>query len=58
MLADDYDELASLPARTDGAKGGVQIEVAPLHAGDTIELMRRHLKLAATDTFDQEAPVR
>ncbi|HZK80080.1 MAG TPA: tetratricopeptide repeat protein, partial [Humisphaera sp.] len=56
MLADDYDELASLPARTDGAKGGVQIQVAPLHAGDTIELMRRHLKLAATDTFDQEAP--
>lgn len=57
MLADDYETLAALPARVDAAKGGVQIEIAPNHAGDTVDQMRRHLKLAAIETIAQEAPV-
>ncbi len=56
MLADDYEELAAWPASMDAAKGGVQIEIAPNSGGETVEQMRRHVKLASSDTFAQEAP--
>lgn len=57
MLADDYEELASLPPQTDAAnKGGVQVETAVDRGGETVELIRRRLKLALSDTIQQDAP--
>src|SRR6185437_16823204 len=57
VLADDYEELASLPARAaEATKGGVQIETAVDRGGDTVDMVRRRLKLAATDLIEQDQP--
>ncbi|HEY8667315.1 MAG TPA: tetratricopeptide repeat protein [Tepidisphaeraceae bacterium] len=54
MLADDYEEQASFPARQRSAKGGVQIDVAPEQTGVTPEQIRRHVKLATATNLQQD----
>jgi TolA-binding protein len=55
MLADDFEELASFPPRPD-SHGGLSVELAPEQNGESIEQIRRHLKLAGNAPADQDSP--
>jgi len=56
LLADDYEELACFPARTDEAKGGLILDVAPEQNGHGLEQIKRHLRLAANTSLPQAEP--
>ena len=57
MLADQYEEIASYPVRTDAAKGGVMVDAASEGQGSEIQQLRRHLLLAPTTPYWQASPV-
>ncbi len=56
MLADDYEELATFPARAEAVRGGLVLDTAADQNGETTEQIHRHLKLATTSSVWQESP--
>ena len=54
LLADDFDEIASLVEKTDAQKGGLTVETAVQAAGSTPEAMMRHLKLSKSAETHQD----
>lgn len=57
MLADDFEEIASLVEKTDAQKGGLTVEVAAGGAGASPEAMMRHLKLSKSSEYHQDGIV-
>ena len=56
LLADEYEELATFPVRTDEAKGGLILDIAPEQQGGGFEQIKRHLRLAGNTSQPQPDP--
>ncbi len=56
MLSDDYEELATFPARADAAKGGLVLDTAPDQGGETAEQIHRFLKLSTNASVWTDSP--